>query len=118
MGQMTRVSQGGSPTSEGLNTMAQRVRVSCIRKREHFNPHERILGIGGVNSSGSANPRWYMTENAAILAIKAQQWAFFVSVGGREVNVIVAKHEGRDYLKTEADGYAPNNLLSLPECLS
>jgi len=23
---------------------------------------------------------------------------------------------GREYLKTEADGYEPNNLLSLPEC--
>ena len=57
-----------------------------------------------------------MTEDRAINAIETHQWDFYVSVGGKEVNVIVARHENRKYLKTEADGYAPNNLLSLPEC--
>ncbi|MDD5382312.1 MAG: DUF3892 domain-containing protein, partial [Candidatus Margulisbacteria bacterium] len=28
----------------------------------------------------------------------------------------VAIRSGRKYLKTEADGEAPNNLLSLPTC--
>jgi Protein of unknown function (DUF3892) len=36
--------------------------------------------------------------------------------GGRTVAVIVAFHSGRKYLKTEADGYSPDNLLALPEC--
>jgi hypothetical protein len=57
-----------------------------------------------------------MPEEDAIKAIENRQWDFFVLVNGREVDVIVASHEGRKYLKTTADGYAPNNLLSLPEC--
>jgi hypothetical protein len=57
-----------------------------------------------------------MPEEAAITAIETKQFSFFVSVGGKDVDVIVATHEGRKYLKTTADGYAPNNLLSLPEC--
>jgi hypothetical protein len=30
--------------------------------------------------------------------------------------MVVAAHNGRLYLKTEADGYAPNNLLNLAPC--
>ena len=45
-----------------------------------------------------------------------RRWNFYVSVNSRSVWVIVASHSGRKYLKTEADGYAPNNLLNLPEC--
>ncbi|MDP8217161.1 MAG: DUF3892 domain-containing protein [Candidatus Theseobacter exili] len=42
---------------------------------------------------------------------------FFVKAGGSVVNVIVAVSKyGNKYLKTEADGEEPNNLLSLPEC--
>ena len=45
------------------------------------------------------------------------RWSFYVAVGGRSVWVIVAKSAyGNKYLKTEADGEQPNNLLSLPEC--
>jgi len=39
-----------------------------------------------------------------------------VNAAGRRVRVIVETHNRRKYLKTEADGYAPNNLLALPEC--
>jgi hypothetical protein len=38
-------------------------------------------------------------------------------VNGRSVWVIIAIHNGREYLKTEADGYEPNNLLSLRSAL-
>lgn len=48
--------------------------------------------------------------------IKRREWEFYVIVGGRETKVVTAVHQGREYLKTEADGYAPNNLLNLPEC--
>lgn len=42
---------------------------------------------------------------------------FYVSVQNRPVKVIVAVSKyGNKYLKTEADGEEPNNLLSLPEC--
>jgi hypothetical protein len=32
------------------------------------------------------------------------------------VKVIIATRLGREYLKTEADGEQPDNLLALPEC--
>ena len=57
-----------------------------------------------------------MSETDAISGIKADKWKCFVSVNGRSVWVIIATHNGREYLKTEADGYQPDNLLSLPEC--
>lgn len=43
------------------------------------------------------------------------KWSFYVSRGGSIVNVIVATSRfGHKYLKTEADGEQPNNLLSAP----
>jgi Protein of unknown function (DUF3892) len=85
------------------------LQVTCIRKRgDHYNPHERIEGIGG---SG-----WYQTEDSAIADIENRVNSYHVSAGGRTVAVIVAVHSGRKYLKTEADGYSPDNLLALPEC--
>lgn len=56
------------------------------------------------------------TEDAAIRSIEQGVHSYFVSVGGKRVDVIVATHGGRKYLKTTADGYAPNNLLNLPDC--
>ena len=83
--------------------------VTCITKRgNHYNPHERIQAIGGLN--------WSRSENDAIRDVEANSSAYYTSVGGRSVWVIVATHEGRKYLKTQADGYSPDNLLSLPEC--
>lgn len=94
--------------------MAVSVRVTCINKSDRSNPHERILYIGGVNPDGS---RWKLSQQEAITAIEQGKYAFYVTVNGRTVNVIVAKSAyGHKYLKTEADGEQPNNLLSLPEC--
>lgn len=88
--------------------------VSCVRKSNRYNPHESILGIGGINPDGT---RWYATQEQAIGWIESGKYEFFVRVGGREVKVIVAvSRYGNHYLKTEADGEEPNNLLSLPEC--
>ncbi|TSJ36551.1 DUF3892 domain-containing protein [Mucilaginibacter corticis] len=93
--------------------MASRHQVHCINKRNHSSAHERIAYIGGINPDRS---RWKLAENEAILSIEQKKYEFFVSVNGRSVNVVVATHNGRKYLKTEADGYSPDNLLSLPEC--
>jgi len=90
-----------------------RVQVSCINKADRPNPHERIQFLGGLNPDGS---RWMLSETDAILDITNQIYGFFVSVGGQKVDVVIATHLGREYLKTTADDYAPNNLLSLPEC--
>jgi hypothetical protein len=93
--------------------LASRHRVSCIVHRQHPSPHERVHSIGGVNTVGAP---WKLVEPDAIRTIESGQYAFFVIVGGREVEVVVATHLGRKYLKTATDGYEPNHLLDLPEC--
>lgn len=92
--------------------MAQ-FQVVCVTKRGgHYNPHERITHLG-INT---ANGRQSYTQEQIIQWIDTRQHSFYVSAGGRTVDVIVASRNGRKYLKTTADGDAPNNLLSLPEC--
>jgi hypothetical protein len=86
----------------------------CINKSDRFNPHERILSIGGVNPDST---RWKLSQQEAIASIEQGKYAFYVTVHGLKVNVtIVRSTQGNKYLKTEADGEQPNNLLSLPEC--
>lgn len=86
--------------------------VMCIRKRgNHFNPHERIEGIGGNYPS-----QWYTIEETAIRNVERDPRSYYASVSGNSVWVVVAVHNGRKYLKTEADRHPENNLLYLPEC--
>jgi hypothetical protein len=87
--------------------------VSCINKRgNHYDAHERIQAVGGIYNG----ERYKFAEDDAIARIERRADEFYVSVNGRTVNVVVATHNSRKYLKTEADGYKPDNLLNLPEC--
>jgi len=96
--------------------MASRHQIRCIKKTDRFNAHERIRAVGGMNDNGT---NWELTQEQAIQGIEAGKWKFFVAVRGHIVNVIVSVSRfGNKYLKTEADGEQPNNLLSLPECVS
>lgn len=87
-----------------------RYQITCINKRgEHYNPHERIEYIGQQGN-------WKLSEDSAIRRIESGKDSFYTSVNNRDTEVVVTKHNGRKYLKTDADGYEPNNLLALPEC--
>lgn len=35
------------------------VQIMCINKSDRFNPHERLLFIGGVNADGT---RWKLSQ--------------------------------------------------------
>lgn len=88
--------------------------VACINKRgSHYDAHERISHIGGITGDGF---RWKLSEDDAIRSIEQGKCQFFVRVNGQQVDVIIASHDNRKYLKTTSDGYSPNNLLNLPEC--
>lgn len=88
--------------------------VTCITKRGgHYNHHERIQAIGG----GTILTPWRRSEDDAIRDVEMDPQSYYVAVGTNSAWVIVATHFGRKYLKTTADGYAPDNLLNLPECI-
>lgn len=92
--------------------MTSTAQIKCINKDDRYNPYERITHVGGF-----ATKNWKLTTADAIQKIERSEWQFYVSVGGKSVWVEVATSRyGNKYLKTEADGDEPNNLLSLPEC--
>ncbi|WP_049761601.1 DUF3892 domain-containing protein [Candidatus Korobacter versatilis] len=85
-----------------------RFRITCTI---HSEDHERIAEVGCDDGSR-------FTESEAIARIENQGDEFVVDrPQGHTAKVIVEKtKEGRKFLKTEADGEKPNNLLSLPTC--
>jgi hypothetical protein len=90
--------------------MAGDFEVNCIVKRgSHYNPHERIEALG-------YNGNWMLSEDSMISRIENGQETFYTRVNGRRADITIAIHNGRRYLKTTADGYAPNNLLNLDDC--
>jgi hypothetical protein len=94
--------------------MPTRHEISCINKSDRPNPHERITHVGGRNPDGTW---WKLTQQAAIQDIQSGNRSFFVRQGVSAVDVVVAVSRfGHYYLKTQADGEMPDNLLSLPEC--
>lgn len=94
--------------------MAVDIQIQCINKSDRYDAHDRIKFVGGTNADGT---RWKLSQQHAIADIEAGKWAFYVSQQGRRVRVIVAVSRfGYKYLKTEADGEQPDNLLNLPEC--
>jgi len=86
--------------------------IKCINKDDRLSPFERITQVGGY-----VDKHWKISTESAIRYIEEEEWAFYVHVERKPVRVIVAVSRfGNKYLKTEADGAEPNNLLSLPEC--
>lgn len=93
--------------------MASRHEIKCINKTNRYDAHDAISHVGGYENGQN----WKISQAAAIEGIEQGKWQFFVNRGGRVANVVVAVSRwGNKYIKTEADGERPDNLLSLYEC--
>jgi Protein of unknown function (DUF3892) len=91
------------------------VRIDCIN-RDGPDADFRIDMLGGPQPNGEG--RWKMSLDDVIKSIQSGEHNYWTHVGGVSAWVQVKKHPSsqRLYLATEADGYPPNNLLSLDEC--
>ena len=87
--------------------------VTC-HKPDNADPDRRIQGLGGPGGSG-----WYLDIDTLITAIENKQYLLWSVDPKTKTSVWVEVHKrpnGRKYLKTQADGIEPNNLLALPHC--
>jgi hypothetical protein len=93
--------------------MARTAQIKCINKIDRQNPYERITHVGGFGSK-----QWKLPIDDAIGMMERNEWRFYVDrpAGDRVWVQVAVSRFGNKYLKTEADGDEPNNLLSLPEC--
>ncbi|WP_228549954.1 DUF3892 domain-containing protein [Curtobacterium sp. VKM Ac-2887] len=66
--------------------------------------------------TGLCGDGWSHSKSEAVSNIRTNASYYYVSVGGRTVNVRVGQRGGRDYLTTSADDYSPNNLDDLDDC--
>ena len=85
-------------------------RITCVRT----SGESRISAVGGVRDDGAG---WQLPLDAAIAAAEVGHEFYVERPAGDRVDVEVATgRSGRQYLKTQADGDVPNNLLALPRC--
>ena len=93
--------------------MTTRHQISYVNKVPRQDIHHSIDAIGGKNPDGSV---WHLPLDGAVAKVLDGTYKFFVATGWAEVDVIVQRADsGHLYLKTEADYFFGNNLLSLPE---
>ena len=88
-------------------------RITCIRKPNVFSSHEHITHVG--NPEGA----WEWPVENVIQSIDARTNTFYVqdSRTGRRSEVGVVREAGkRSFLRTHADGFCNDNLLSLNQC--
>src|ERR1017187_4237659 len=70
--------------------------------------------IDGSIRSASASAHRLQSPRSSAEAVPEERRANWMA--SMYILIVVASHNGRKYLKTTADGYAPNNLLALREC--
>jgi hypothetical protein len=94
--------------------MTENIKISCINRRTRTDPHQRISHVGGIHD----RRRWRLSLDAAIQSVKDGSCRYYTTVDDVGVWVVVATHKGHLYLKTQNDGFQPDNLLALPTCPS
>lgn len=86
--------------------------ITCIVKPHPQSQHEHITHVGNP-------PQWIWPREQVIASIEAKTNTFFVKdpLSGRRADVGVVRETGKaPFLRTFADGYYDDNLLSLDQC--
>lgn len=88
--------------------MAGTFQVTC-HKPDNADKDRRLQGLGNG---------WYRDIDTLIHNIEHENEKYWtIAPTGESVWIVVRQRpSGRKYLKTEADGVEPNNLLALPYC--
>ena len=93
--------------------MAVLRQVSCISKlHSYFDPHEIIKSFGGQYLGFP----WELPDFMVLHYIKTGMEKYYVQSGERKLKIVIAWHNGKEYLKAETDDYSPDTLLALPDC--
>lgn len=85
-----------------------RFQVKCINKQPRDSTYQGITHLGG--------DKWKYTRAEVINFIKTKTHTFYTSEGGNMAEIGVYEQNGREYVRTYADGKWNDNLLALPEC--
>jgi hypothetical protein len=93
-----------------MSIVREITRVRC--RNYYFDPHEIIESVGG-EYQGSA---WRLPSYVVIHYMKKGVDNYYVMAGEQKLKVVVAVHNGIEYLKTETDEYSPDTLLALGRC--
>lgn len=89
------------------------VQVTCITKPHPQSPHEHITHVGNPKAG------WKWTREQVIESIDSKANIFFVldPKSGKRADIgVVRAARHAPYLRTYADGYWNDNLLSLDQC--
>jgi hypothetical protein len=89
------------------------VQVTCITKPHPQSTHEHITHVGNPKAG------WKWTRERVIESIDSKANNFFVldPKSGKRADIGVVRATGHaPYLRTYADGYWNDNLLSLDQC--
>ena len=89
------------------------IRIANIRKPNRDSTHEHITHVGNIRTDN-----WVETREIVIKYIQNNTHTFYVFENGKRSEVgVVNPNDGRSpFLRSHADGYWNDNLLSLPPC--
>jgi hypothetical protein len=91
--------------------------VVCITKHPfHTDPHVRIQYLGTSLDRSSDKATSKLTVPQVVLAIRNGHKFYCADDRGDLAEVIIARHNGHEYVKTVNDRTKLDNLLYKPEC--
>lgn len=89
------------------------IRIANVRKPNRYSDNEHITHVGNIRTAN-----WVETREAVIKYIEDKVHTFHILENGKrsEVGVVYPNDNRSPFLRSHADGYWNDNLLSLPEC--